>query len=697
VRRMAIFHCQVKIGGKADGKSAVASAAYRAGEQLQRVRDNTTKDYSKKGGVVHKEIMLPGHAPERYRDRETLWNEVEAVEKDANAQLYREFEIALPRELNRKQQIEVTREFARELNKQGMITDIALHDKSDGNPHAHIMCPVRQLDERGNWAQKEKRGYALDEDGNKIPILDPATGNQKIEAKTGRKMWKREKSAKNPWNDRGNVDKWRETWERVCNNALERAGSDARIDRRSHAARGLKTIPQLHEGVVARGIERKLPGASWRVAQNSRVKTINAELKAIDKEARQITAAGASRKALPKNPIKSVMGAAQKIGNILDKGIIKTPAPPSGSPKEDNTPFSMLTKTAQQEKAADHRFDENWDENEGQTLKTNIASSSMQEEEKKQEKKEEKDQQQQEQKREPDRAEPEKRKTTKETKPEMEKPQEVKSAEESVTRIGREEQAVFDRYIEAHKAAEDGAEKAQETERALQKEYAEYNSESRWELNRRLDRLEKLHEKKNDAMRKEIGKEEARVRAEAEAKYIEQSPLKPQLDKLAAVEKAAWHKYDTAKAATTKAQNRFNDLLRSEPKQNVFNKLFGESAGHKAWVRKMAAAEKDFAVAKKAEAAAGKDWMKANGAANTVRGKIQAGAKAAGAKAAAKVKGAWLTSPAGTLANAAITVIQTTITIIQTCLKVLDAHNQTMQEIVSTQQEEIVRVRTLQR
>ncbi len=102
---MAIYHCSIKIIKRSQGRSAVAAAAYRSGQKLTNEWDGITHDYTKKGGVVHSEILLPAHAPPEFSDRSTLWNSVEKIEKSRNAQLAREIEIALPAELDRKIQI----------------------------------------------------------------------------------------------------------------------------------------------------------------------------------------------------------------------------------------------------------------------------------------------------------------------------------------------------------------------------------------------------------------------------------------------------------------------------------------------------------------------------------------------------------------------------------------------------------------
>ncbi|WP_442858617.1 MobA/MobL family protein [Acutalibacter sp. 1XD8-36] len=117
----------------------MAAAAYRSGEKLVNEWDGMTHDYTRKGGVVHTEIMLPAHAPPAFADRSTLWNSVEQIEKSSTAQLAREIEVALPVELSRTEQLALVRSFVKDnFVDAGMCADFAIHDKGTGNPHAHI-------------------------------------------------------------------------------------------------------------------------------------------------------------------------------------------------------------------------------------------------------------------------------------------------------------------------------------------------------------------------------------------------------------------------------------------------------------------------------------------------------------------------------------------------------------------------------
>ena len=271
---MAIYHCSIKIIGRSDGKSAVASSAYRSGEKLMDDRTGLVHDFTKKRGVVFTEVALPAHAPPEYADWNVLWNAVEKAEKKSNAQLAREIEVALPKELSKKCQIEIVRRYVQEnFVSAGMCADWALHDKGDGNPHAHIMLTMRGIKPDGSWAQKEKKIYALDEDGNRIPLIDPATGEQKL-GKRNEKLWKRITVEPNDWNDHSKAEIWRKSWADICNEYLS---LEQQIDHRSYKRQELDLEPTIHEGYRARKME-KAGFVSNRCEYNRIVRKLN-ELK----------------------------------------------------------------------------------------------------------------------------------------------------------------------------------------------------------------------------------------------------------------------------------------------------------------------------------------------------------------------------------------------------------------------------------
>lgn len=251
---MAIYHCSVKIIGRSKGKSVIAAAAYRAGEKLYDRETGLTHDFTRKSGVVHREIFLPDHAPNEYLDRQILWESVTKIEKKSNAQFAREVEVALPVEFSKELQLAVIREYVQtNFVSEGMCADIAIHDKENGNPHAHILLTIRPLKADGSWGTKEKKDYARDENGDRIPLIDKKTGKQKL-GKRNEKLWKRITVQANDWNDRGNVEKWRKSWADICNRYLS---MEQQIDHRSYERQGLPLEPTIHEGFRARQMEQR--------------------------------------------------------------------------------------------------------------------------------------------------------------------------------------------------------------------------------------------------------------------------------------------------------------------------------------------------------------------------------------------------------------------------------------------------------
>ena len=241
---IAIYHCSIKIVSRGKGKSAVAAAAYRSGERLTNEWDGLTHDYTKKGGVVHSEILLPAHALPSFSDRSTLWNSVELSEKSNNAQLAREVEIALPVELSGEEQARLVREYcSSQFVSKGMIADFNLHDTGGGNPHAHILLTMRPLDEKGAWLPKSKKEYVLDENGEKIRLPSGRYKTRKVDLVD--------------WNNRENAEVWRRAWADLANEFLAQNDRPERIDHRSYERQGIEQIPTVHVGVSATQMEKK--------------------------------------------------------------------------------------------------------------------------------------------------------------------------------------------------------------------------------------------------------------------------------------------------------------------------------------------------------------------------------------------------------------------------------------------------------
>lgn len=229
---MAIYHLHVKVIGRKAGSSAVASAAYRSASRMRDERIDRVQDFSSKRGVVHSEVILPDGAPEHLGDRERLWNDVEAFEVRKDAQLAREVEFAIPREMTQAQGIELARDFAQaEFVDQGMVADLNVHWDigEDGmpKPHAHVMLTMRSVDEDGF--------------GPKV----------------------------REWNRAEMVERWRERWAEHVNERLAELDIDARIDHRSLEAQGIDLEPQSQIGAPAQRIEtRSVEGEGIEAAAN---------------------------------------------------------------------------------------------------------------------------------------------------------------------------------------------------------------------------------------------------------------------------------------------------------------------------------------------------------------------------------------------------------------------------------------------
>lgn len=307
---MAIYHLSVKIIGRNAGRSSVAAAAYRSGDILTNQYDGLTHDYSRKNWIEHTEILLPDNAPKSFKDRSTLWNTVELAEKSSNAQLAREVEIALPKELTLEQQTALLRAYIdKNFVSKGMCADFAIHvppvTDSKGipldangnrtqdpdkmifqNPHAHIMLTMRPMDLQGQWQPKSQKCYLCRKDNQEKSI--PASEFKEAESDGWRKqyqyrvgkkkIWLTEESAArrdlkqiskepksekalNPviadWNSKDTLFRWRESWASMCNQALRDNNINQQIDYRSYESQDINKVASVHMGVSAYHAEKQ--------------------------------------------------------------------------------------------------------------------------------------------------------------------------------------------------------------------------------------------------------------------------------------------------------------------------------------------------------------------------------------------------------------------------------------------------------
>lgn len=310
---MALYHFSAQIISRSNGQSACAAAAYRSGEKIENEYDGITHDYRFKQNVEDAIVLLPDNAPADFADRSVLWNSVEQNEKQGNAQLSREIEFALPRELPPDMRKQIALEFIQEqFVDQGMVADVFFHnppkmnskkqpidvygnpttDPSQyiyDNPHVHGMLTLRPLDEMGKWESKKTKLYVCEKDGEQKSFsaasLKEVEGWEKLfnyKMSSGKKEWHTKSYAEehkdecielvnrypkceqvvNPtvekWNNPNNVEMWRSAWAKKTNIAYEMAGLDITVDHRSYERQGLELIPTLHEGKAVTIAEKKL-------------------------------------------------------------------------------------------------------------------------------------------------------------------------------------------------------------------------------------------------------------------------------------------------------------------------------------------------------------------------------------------------------------------------------------------------------
>lgn len=219
---MAIYHLSVKTISRSAGRSATAAAAYRAGAVIADERTGLLHDYTRKQGIEHSAIVLPAGAPEWAADRAALWNTAEQAETRKNSTVAREFEIALPSELDATERRDLAMSFAREISERhGVAVDVVIHAPhrhgDERNHHAHLLVTTRQLGPEGL--------------GKKTRELDQKQS--------------------------GEVERWRQWWANMQNVSLERAGSSERVDHRSYERQGIVDEPEMKQGPAVTAMERR--------------------------------------------------------------------------------------------------------------------------------------------------------------------------------------------------------------------------------------------------------------------------------------------------------------------------------------------------------------------------------------------------------------------------------------------------------
>ena len=286
---MAIYHMEAKVVSRGPGRSAVAASAYMSCSRMYNDYDGIQHDYTRKHGLIYQEVMLPPMAPPEWKDREQLWNAVEAAEKTKDSRLAREFVVALPIELDTDSNISLLRDFIQKnFVALGMCADFAIHDTDGHNPHAHILLTVRPLNENGTWQYKAEKEYLCIKDGKekgftaaefkkaqkegwekqyryqagkkKIYLTPSAAlekGYERVDKHPKSTRYGRQNPISERWNSEEQICLWREKWAEAVNKMLSQNQIHASIDHRSFADQGITEQPTIHEGYIAQNMEKK--------------------------------------------------------------------------------------------------------------------------------------------------------------------------------------------------------------------------------------------------------------------------------------------------------------------------------------------------------------------------------------------------------------------------------------------------------
>lgn len=264
---MSLYHLSLKTVSRADGKSAIASAAYRNGSTMVDEATGEIKDYSRRSQVHGSMILAPEGAPVWAHDSNTLWNKVESGEsnKDGSpkkkARLAYEVEVALQKELTTEQNIEMTKQFVQEqFVSKGFVAELSFHNMKDSeNPHCHIMMTTREITPDGF-------GKKLDRDT----------------------FMKREFLQKEV----------RPNWEKTINETFKENEINEEVSCKSNKSRGIEKKPQIHLGpkvwnALKEGRADNLERADEYVLiqmQNERLEEVNMRMDELNQAKEQVSA-----------------------------------------------------------------------------------------------------------------------------------------------------------------------------------------------------------------------------------------------------------------------------------------------------------------------------------------------------------------------------------------------------------------------
>ena len=332
---MAIYHFEAKVISRGNGRSACAASAYMSCSRIYNEYDGAQHDYTRKHGLVWEQVFLPENAPAEWQNREALWNAVEKEERSRDSRLAREFVVALPTELDQNAWIDILTQFIQsQLVDEGMCVDAVIHDTDGHNPHAHIMMTVRPLTDKGTWRKKTEKEYicikgdeeraftsmefmAAQADGWEKQYQYIVDGKKKYLPPSEAELHGYNRADKHPkstrygrqdpltakWNSDDQLLSWRKSWADSVNKALKEHGIEEHIDHRSFKELGITEQPTIHEGYIARNLEKQ-GIISDRCEINREIRKDNMLLKELKKQVQKLT--------------KVVFGSIPKVAEMLE-------------------------------------------------------------------------------------------------------------------------------------------------------------------------------------------------------------------------------------------------------------------------------------------------------------------------------------------------------------------------------------------
>jgi len=283
---MAHFMFRAQIISKTN-QSAVAASAYRSGESLYSDRDGLTKNFGERDVSPESYILSPENAPEWANNREQLWNEVEKKEKQHNSQLAREIVMALPKQLTNEEQTNLMLDYSKEnFSDEGMVADISIHRDKEHNPHAHVMLTLRPFQEDGEWGQKAKKEYILDENGDFTYTNKGNKRSRKVDSVD--------------WNTEERLETWRKNFADKINEKFQEKGIEDHVSHESYEKQGIETIPKIRLSRDAYQYEKRIEkeanskGKDYEAVTyygklNKEIHDINQELKSYKNEEKVVS------------------------------------------------------------------------------------------------------------------------------------------------------------------------------------------------------------------------------------------------------------------------------------------------------------------------------------------------------------------------------------------------------------------------